>query len=97
MDTMGEDTTLVDVDEATKETARARGQEWAIQLRAIITPSSLDWPWAEEKGLQLANAYVLDLTEDPAVALALAALVLKSARESWSRWRARGPRGTGAP
>ena len=94
---MGEDTTLVDVDEATKETARARGQEWAIQLRAIITPSSLDWPWAEEKGLQLANAYVLDLTEDPAVALALAALVLKSARESWSRWRARGPRGTGAP
>ena len=97
MEAMGEEATLVGVDEATKETARARGREWAVQLRAIITPSSLDWPWADEKGLQLANAYVLDLTEDPAIALALAAVVLKAAQESWSKWRTRGPRGTGAP
>lgn len=94
---MGDDATKVVVDEAAKETARARGREWAVQLRAIITPSSLDWPWAHEKGIQLASAYVLDLTSDPVIAEVLAAVVLESAQASWARWRDRGPRGTGAP
>ena len=97
MDAMGEDATRVDVNEATKEAARARGQAWAIQLRTIITPSSLEWPWAREKGIELANAYVLDLTDDPRIAEALAEVVLESAQESWAKWRVRGPRGTGAP
>lgn len=94
---MGEDAARVDVDEATKEKARARGRMWATQMRGIITPASLEWPWSDEKGLELANAYVVDLTNDPATALALAAVVLQSAQDSWARWRGRAVRGTGAP
>jgi len=96
MNTMGEGSRVV-LDETTKATARARGRMWAAQLRTIITPSSLDWPWLDEKGRQLAIAYVADLTDDPVIADALAAVVLESAQEIWARWRVRGPRGTGAP
>lgn len=87
----------MDVDDTTKEIARVRGVEWARQMRTIITPSSSEWPWTSDKGLELASSYVQDLTDQPEVARVLAIVALESASQSWAEWRRRSPRGIGVP
>ena len=67
--------------------ARARGVQWAHEVRTIIIPSSMEWPWSAENGIELARQYVRDLADDPTAVESLAAIVLHAARQSWTTWR----------